>query len=133
MTKASAAELSLTETTPSPDPANAPDPMPEPGPTHARPALRRCCAAYRRAFNAHMEGTDGGFWAKNRAAGEAKLAYRNAMPLLASYEGIRDFIACTAHGILVEAIPPEQSGHLLYAAQVALATLQREPKPRKSA
>ncbi len=131
MTETSTAELSLTEATHSPEPASAPAPTPEP--THARPALRRCCAAYRRAFNAYMEASDGDSYDKMKAAGEGGLAYRNAMPLLSDYEGIRDFIACTAHGILIGAIPPERSGHLLYAAQVALATLHREPKPRKRA
>jgi hypothetical protein len=54
------------------------------------------------------------------------------MPQLSGRESIRDFIACTAHGILIGAIPPQQSGQLLYAAQVALGSLQREPKPQKS-
>lgn len=34
-------------------------------------------------------------------AGEA---YRCAMPLLLGYDNIRDFIACTAHGMLIGAI-----------------------------
>ncbi|MGB9407965.1 MAG: hypothetical protein WCA89_10535 [Terracidiphilus sp.] len=133
MTDTSAAELTLTEATPTPELSSAPAPALELVPTHARPAVRRCCAAYRRAFNAYMEASDGDSYDKMKAAGEGGLAYRNAMPLLSDYEGIRDFIACTAHGILIGAIPPERSGHLLYAAQVALSTLHREPKPRKSA
>jgi hypothetical protein len=54
------------------------------------------------------------------------------MPLPVGYEGVRDFIACAAHGILIGAIPPEKSGQLLYAAQVALNALQFAPKPPKS-
>jgi hypothetical protein len=80
-----------------------------------------------------METSDGDDFDKKKAAGVGGLAYREAMPLLSSFEGIRDFIACTAYGILMGAIPQEQSGRVLYAAQVALATLQREPKPRKTA
>jgi hypothetical protein len=135
VTETSTSELSLTETTPSPEPASAPAPTLEPDLTHARPAVRKCGAAYRRAFNAYMETADekDPHWAKSHAADKGKLAFREAMPVLSSFEGIRDFIACTAHGILMGAIPQEQSGHLLYAAQVALATLQREPKPRKPA
>ena len=56
-------------------------------------------------------------------AEEGGTAYCGAMPMLASYEGIRDFVACAAHGILIGAIPAERSGQLLYAAQVALNVL----------
>jgi hypothetical protein len=133
VTELSTAELCVLESTPEREPASEPDPALEPDSTHARPAVRKCGAAYRRAFNAYMEANAGKSCSKLSAARAAGLAYRNAMPLLSSFEGIRDFIACTAHGILIGAIPPEQSGRLLYAAQVALATLQREPKPRKPA
>ena len=133
MTELSTTELCQIECTPAPEPASAPEPALEPDLTHARPAVRKCDAAYRRAFNAYMEANEGKSCHNSSAARAAGLAYRNAMPLLSSFEGIRDFIACTAHGILVGAIPPEQSGRVLYAAQVALATLHREPKPRKSA
>jgi hypothetical protein len=135
VTETSTAELSLTETTPSPEPVGAPAPTLEPGLTHTRLAVRKCGAAYRRAFHVFIETADREepSWDRSRAADQAGLAYREAMPLLSSFEGVRDFIACTAHGILMGAIPPEQSGRLLYAAQVALAALQREPKPRKPA
>jgi len=62
------------------------------------------------------------------AARDASVAYRNAMPLLAGYEGARDFVACVAHGILIGAIPENKAGQLLYAAQVALATIPHERK-----
>ena len=55
------------------------------------------------------------------------------MPPLADYESIREFIACAAHGILINAIPQQRANQLLYAAQVALASLNYEPKQRKSA
>jgi hypothetical protein len=55
------------------------------------------------------------------------------MPPLAGYESIRDFIACAAHGILIDAIPQKRANQLLYAAQVALASLRYQPKPQKSA
>jgi len=66
------------------------------------------------------------------AAHEAGPAYCKAMPSLAGYESIRDFLACAAHGILIEAIPQKMANQLLYAAQVALATLHYEPKPQKT-
>jgi hypothetical protein len=92
-------------------------------------ALRRCCAAWKRAFDAYMEENDGDpndsgdrIFASNQAA----VSYRNAMPLLAGYEGVRDFLACVAHGILIGAILKEEGGQLLYAAQVALNLAQCE-------
>ena len=131
MTAISKAELSLILAAPTPQPASAPAPRLKPDPINARPAVRRCMAAWRRSFNAYMEDSDGNHTDKIFAANEADKAYCNAMPLLSGYESIRDFIACTAHGILIGAIPPQKSGHILYAAQVALSTLHYEPKPRK--
>jgi hypothetical protein len=40
---------------------------------------------------------------------------------------------CAAHGVLIGAIDANKSGQLLYAAQVALGTLHRGPRPRKTA
>jgi hypothetical protein len=51
------------------------------------------------------------------------------MPALVGYEGVRDFIACVAYGMLVDAISADRSGQLLYAAQIALNTLPRAPQP----
>jgi hypothetical protein len=59
-------------------------------------------------------------------------AYRDALPVPADYYSIRDFIACIAHGIAIGAVSVHQSGRLLYAAQVALATLHHAPKPPKT-
>jgi hypothetical protein len=129
MTAIPKAELSLILAAPASQPASAPAPRLRPDSANARPALKRCLAAWRRSFNAHIETRDGVSMDEVFAAHHADKAYCNAMPLLCSYESIRDFIACTAHSILIGAIPPQQSGHILYAAQVALSTLQCEPKP----
>ena len=114
-------------------PAPAPSFKPGPAAMIAGPksAVRRCNTAWRRAFKAYMENNDDG--SEYCAAEEASEAFRNAMPLLDSYSGVRDFIACAAHGILIGAIPRERGGQLLYAAQVAMAALQREPKPPQAA
>ncbi|MGB6723459.1 MAG: hypothetical protein WBE72_21855, partial [Terracidiphilus sp.] len=82
--------------------------------------------AWRRAYNDYMKNsrTDNEFI----AADEASKAYCGAMPLLAGLDGIRDFIACAAYGILIGAIPANRSGQILYAAQVAFSTLPRDPK-----
>ena len=108
------------------------DPGPSRRPSTPKAAVRRCCAAWQRAFKAYMDKTKGDSIDEIFAVKDAGEAYRNAMPMLAGSDGIRDFIACAAHGILIGAIPRERSGNLLYAAQVALAIDQREPKPPKS-
>jgi hypothetical protein len=96
-------------------------------------ALKRCCAAWKRAYDVYMEGKDGSEFTMVFAAHDAGPAFCKAMPPLVGYENIRDFIACVAHGILIEAISEKRANQLLYAAQVALVSLNYEPKPRKSA
>ena len=104
-------------------------PGPASAPSNPKAALRRCCAAWQRAFNAYMKDADPeNSMESTWAAKDASVAYRNAMPLLAGYEGARDFVACVAHGILIGAIPENNAGQLLYAAQVALATIPHERK-----
>lgn len=104
----------------------------DPNPKQARAAIKRCCAAWQRAYDAYMQGKDcSNGMTQVCAAHDAGPAYRRAMPPLAGYENIRDFIACAAHGILINAIPQDRANQLLYAAQVALASLHYEPKPRK--
>jgi len=118
--------------------AEAPTTTLSPGPatssTRARAAVKRCCAAWQRAFDAHMKPSPEGRSASEYSASiQAGKAYCNAMPLLVDYEGICAFMACLSHGILIDAIPKEKSGQLAYTAQVALTTIQRAPKPLKSA
>lgn len=123
MAQKSAPELSLIQL--QPVPALVPDPK------QTKAAIRRCCAAWKRAYEAYLEGTDRSNRTRIFAAHEAGPAYCRAMPPLAGYENIRDFIACAAHGILINAIPEKRANQLLYAAQVALASLHFEPKRQK--
>jgi hypothetical protein len=58
----------------------------------------------------------------------AVIAYRDAMPSLDGYENVRDYIACVAHGMILGAIDIIEGPKLLYAAQIALGVLPREPK-----
>lgn len=132
MSQLSTTELVLVEAISCVSPATTLSPGPGPNPSTAKAALKRCCSAWQRAFKAHDEDSFCENLGKVFAAKDAGNAYCNAMPMLAGYEGVRDFIACAAHGILIGAIPPEKSGQLLYAAQVALAALQYEPKPPKA-
>jgi hypothetical protein len=125
MTPASTSELALVEA--------IPQPQLDLNPKQARAAIKHCCAAWQRAYDASMEKSKGNKMADVFAAHEAGPAYCRALPPLAGYKSIRDFVACVAHGILINAIPEKRANQLLYAAQVALATLHHEPKPRKSA
>ncbi len=106
-------------------------PGPGPGRSVACKAIKRCCSAWQRAFNAAMKNPENDFNRESNAEEAANNAYCTAMPVLAGYEGIRDFIACAAHGILLGAISEQKSGQLLYAAQVAITSLSREPRPQK--
>ena len=133
MSDLSAKELAFLESIQRNAPATTLSPGPGPNSSNAKAALRRCCAAWQRAFKAckdDPENSDDKF--DIDAARAAAEAYCNAMPLLAGYEGVRDFIACAAHGILIGAIPPEKSSQLLYAAQVALGSLHFERHLPKS-
>lgn len=85
-------------------------------------AVARCCEAWTLTFQetARREG-------EAVATVEAEQAYRKAMPPLSGAGNIRDFIACTAHGMLIGAIGGPDGARLLYAAQVAYSTLRSQP------
>ncbi len=98
-------------------------------------ALERCVNAWHRNFklasidptddNLHCaEDTDENVFAVEQGAN----AYRDAMPLLAGYENIRDFIACTAYGILKRIFEFDEGRELLGAAKIAMALLKTQPK-----
>ena len=133
MLKSNSVELTLVESTPAPAPSPTPAPAFDPHPLQTRPAYKRCMAAWQRTFNKAMEGTEGTEIDAVCAADEAGESYCKAMPLLSGYENIRDYIACAAHGMLIGAIRPYRSPQVLYAAQLALASFNCEPKSRKSA
>jgi hypothetical protein len=60
-------------------------------------------------------------------------AYRKVLPPLSGHQNICDFIACVAHGMLIEAISGADGSRLLYAAQVANSTIRSQPASPKSA
>jgi hypothetical protein len=124
MTASAATDITLVQAIPLP----ALDPSPQ----HSKAAIKRCCAAWRRAYNESLKGTPHRSGDKIIAEFDAKPAYCQALPPLAGRENIRDFIACVAHGVLLDAIPERRVNHLLYAAQVALSALNNGPKPKKS-
>jgi len=99
-------------------------------------ALERCSKAWHRFFDLAsidprdenlncIEDNERNAFAIEQAAN----AYRDAMPLLLSYENIRDFIACTAHGMLQHVFDLDECRELLGAAKIAMALLKTQPKP----
>ena len=98
-----------------------------PNPSIHNAAVQRCCAAHQRS----IEQSKAKFMNSQDLNLRAVLAYREAMPDLSGHQNICDFIACTAHGILLRVIDPIEGPKLLYAAQVALGCLRYEPKPQK--
>lgn len=90
-------------------------------------AVQRCCQARERSLEASRTKRLGYLDTQDNAI----KAYCNAMPDLSGYENIRDFIACTAQGMVINAIDAIEGSKLLYAAQVALGALRYEPKEQK--
>lgn len=110
-----------------------PDPTLEPLPASSasKAAIRRCRAAWKRAYDICIEEGGDNLLNRSTAAKKAAPVYRAAMPALDGLDNVRDFIACTAHGILIETVPPDLAGQLLYSAQVALGVLQCQAKTTK--
>ena len=96
-------------------------------PSTANPAVQRCTDAWNRIYTPAIAKGELEYFA-TKAAGEA---FRALMPELTTPADIRDFIACTARGILLGAISEKHASKLLYAAQVASGALQREANLEK--
>ena len=93
------------------------------------PAIARCSAEWRRAYQGTIANGESDYTARQNAG----WAYRRAMPPLTGQENISRFIACVAHGILIDAIEGKDATRLLYAAQVALAGVRNQPTQPKDA
>jgi hypothetical protein len=91
-------------------------------------AVALCNEAWLKIHTATLKQTGNVYTAKNCAS----KVFRLAMPPLSGYQNICDFIACVAYGMLLGAIKDENGTKLLYAAQVALATVPKESKTSKT-
>jgi hypothetical protein len=101
----------------------------EPYPSHPTPAnnaVAQCIEAYADAMEDAVERR----LDRYDSAKQASRAFRQAMPPLSGHDNIRDFIACVAQAILMEAIPGDEAARLLYAAQIAYAA--RETRNSRS-
>ena len=95
------------------------------GEATANPAVARCSTAYDQAFATARSGHK----TEYNAGLIADKAFRRALPPLTGRENIRDFIACVAHGMLLNAINSAEGARLLYAAQIAHTA--SEPPPSR--
>ena len=96
-------------------------------PPQSNAAVQRCCEARERSVRKSIAGKVSSYDTKQRAS----QAFFNAMPHLTDYDSIRDFIACIAHGMVIDAVPPMEGPKYLYAAQVAVGALRLKPKEAK--
>ena len=93
-------------------------------PSLKNPAVALCTEVWQKIHAATLKQT-GNVYTADRCAGKA---FRLAMPPLSGYQNICDFIACAGYAMLLGAIKEENGTKLLYAAQIALATLPKESK-----
>lgn len=130
MTNSSSQPACSADSTETPEPEN---PQPA-GPKNA--AVERCIQAWERRyelmsisvnererFDPYQEDHR-----ENYACEQAGYGFREAMPVLDSYENIRDFIACTAYGMAMNYFEHEEGQDLLKAASLAMAHLKTQPK-----
>ena len=99
-------------------------------------ALKRCRDAWQRSYDAvyaELIETEDEEDSMTEAEVAACKAYCSALPVFFDQDGIRNFISCVSHGILIGAITEEKASRLLYAAQVAIAALPPQPRPAKPA
>jgi hypothetical protein len=83
-------------------------------------ALDHCRAEWESAYRLAQERG----LAAHKAIRMAAVAYKLAMPKMDSLPAVRAAIACIAQGIQLEVFDGRDGSQLLYAAQVALATLK---------
>ena len=87
-------------------------------------AIHRCLRAWQRAYAKKFNECEDEYDAEK----EGLKAFSRAMPPLAGYENVRDFIACVTYASLNDLMRHDDAEHYLEAAKVALGALRHEPK-----
>jgi len=96
--------------------------------TPANRAIAAAITAYHRARELKLAAGEHPM----RARLAAKTAYRLAMPVMDTKEGIRAYIACVAQGMNLEVFGGAEASQMLYAAQVALSLAKADPPKREA-
>lgn len=104
--------------------ANAMRAEDESSPALKNPAVVHCLDAWRSTRAASLKAGKSEY----RSEVDAVKSYLAAMPPLAGYQNICDFIACVGYGMVIEVVEQGASGKLLYAAQVALSAIPNQAK-----
>jgi hypothetical protein len=107
-------------------PATSPEPFDPSSPSAANAAVARCTQTYKAALQAAADEGQG----KWESESAAKAAYRDVMPPLSGPKNIRDFIACIAQAMLIDAIHGSDAARLLYAAQIASSAHSSLPRKK---
>lgn len=109
------------------------NPQPESENLHNE-ALDRCVKAWRRTFDlAYIDPDDDSLAPPDDddtlfAREQASLSFRDAMPPLAGFDNIRDFIACTTYAMLKRIFAKDECQQLFGAAKIAMALLRAQAK-----
>jgi hypothetical protein len=90
-------------------------------------AVTRCSDAFTRVYKAEMAKGSLEIMAIKRAG----RAFKNEMPTLIGCDDIRDFLACVARGILLDAIDPVQASRLISSARAALKFAKNDADTQK--
>jgi hypothetical protein len=114
-------------------------------PAESKRAVKKCvaayAAAYRDAFQTLREqrapdedGKPGHYRHANPASFAhllASSAYRDQVPPIIDRRSIAAYVACVAHGVVLQVFDGKESTQLMYTAQVAMSVhaAQGEPKP----
>ena len=106
----------------------------EPDPCTSNKAVAHCIRAWQCAYKQKLANLaeDDTEWDAQKAG---NLAYLRAMPPLAGYENIHDFIACVAYAEVTDMIMRREAIDFLAAAKVPLGALRHElasenPEPK---
>ncbi len=91
------------------------------------PAVASCTRAWERAYRRKLPEIRKGE-SKWDAENAGNNAYQRAMPPLAGYENIRDFIACVTYGRIIDAVCRDDAHEFFEAAKIALGALRHEPE-----
>jgi hypothetical protein len=83
-------------------------------------AIARCRTAYTSTYQQCKDNRLSEYETEKRAGEQFKLA----MPSLGTRDNIRAFVACVAHGVLINVMDGTEAARMLFAAQVALSTLK---------
>jgi hypothetical protein len=87
-------------------------------------AVHSCIRAWQRAYSKEFARIKDDY----KAEKAARKAFRRAMPPLAGYENIRDFIACVTYALVNELMPENDVANYLDAAKIAAGIQRQEPK-----